>query len=450
MSPGQARGWPVDKRADVWAFGCVLYEMLAGRAAFHGDTLSDTLVSILQREPEWDALAETTPSGIRRLLRRCLEKDHVRRLRDMGDARLDVEEALAAPTAVQTVAPPASLNRWSMRSAWVVAAATIAIVALLGIVATSRPATEIPLTRLSVLTSPTADPVSFAISPDGRQLVFVAMTDSGPKLWLRPLAETPAQPLAGTDGAIYPFWAPDSRALGFFADGKLKRIDLGGGSPRILADAPYGRGGTWSREGVIVFAPSTTGPLMRVAASSDKSDNTGIPVTELEQTRHQSHRWPQFLPDGQGLLFFATNGPEASGMYLGSLRGGVPKRVLATDSAAEYAPPGYLLVSDGGGLLAHRVDLARAEVADSALVAQPVGQETTCFAEPSPCRRRVCWRIGQVLRGGANSCGWIGTACGRAPWGNPMTMRSSIRHSRPMASAWPSSALWTATRTSGR
>jgi Tol biopolymer transport system component len=203
----------------------------------------------------------------------------------------------------------------------------------------------------------------------------VATSDTGPRLWLRPLDQTSAQPLPGTDGASAPFWAPDSRSLGFFADGKLKRVDLGSDLAQVLADAPIGRGGAWSADGVIVFAPSTQSPLLRIPASGGPV----TAITTLTQTRHLSHRFPQVLPDGRLVLFYAMMGPEPSGVYLGSLDGATPRRLAAGDTAAAYAPPGYLLVVDQGVLTARRIDLRRGDVGEAIPVAQPVGADPNVF-----------------------------------------------------------------------
>ena len=375
MAPEQVEGREADARSDIFAFGATLYEMVTGTRAFDGDTPAAVIGAILKDDPPpMSTRQPLSPAALDHVVRLCLTKDPEMRWQSAHDLR---EELAWIASDLTNAAGPVTIGRarWRERVAWLAVGATLAALTILGIVAFGRDAPELPLTRLDVLTPPTADPASFAISPDGRQLVFDGITDSGSKLWLRPLDQPIPQPLTGTDGATYPFWAPDSRAIGFFANGKLKRIDLGGGSPRELADAPWGRGGTWNRDGVIVFAPSTTGPLLRIAASAGPIN----PVTQLDQTRHDSDRWPQFLPDGQGLLFLATNGSEASGMYLGSLRGGVAKRVLATNTAAAYAPPGYLLVSDAGALLARRLELSRAEVAEPVFVAQPVGQDTSVF-----------------------------------------------------------------------
>ena len=228
-----------------------------------------------------------------------------------------------------------------------------------------------PEMRTEIVTPATTDPASFALSPDGRQLVFVASGDGPSRLWLRPLAATAAQPLAGTEGGSYPFWSPDSRSVGFFADAKLKRLDIGGGSPQALANAPGSRGGTWNADGVILFARTFNGPLFRIPASGGEA----VAVTKLD--RQQSHRFPQFLPDGRQFLFYAQGTPETRGIYLGSLDSDETKRLTAADTAGVYAPSGWLLWVRAGTLVAQRLDLERRELAgDPVTVADPVGSNT--------------------------------------------------------------------------
>jgi serine/threonine protein kinase/Tol biopolymer transport system component len=374
MSPEQARGKQADTRADIWAFGAVLYEMLTGRRAFGGDDVSQTLAFVITKEPDWSLLPSTTPSAIRRLLVRTLAKDPRERLQAIADARLELRDALAEPATPP--ATPAVAVRPSSRVAatlpWVLGALVgggLATSLLVG----RPPVHDLPLTRLDLVTPPTTDPFSFALSPDGRQIVFVAAAEGGSKLWLRSLDQTDARPLAGTEGASAPFWRPDGQALGFFADAKLKRIDLSGGAPQVLADASVARGGTWNRDGVIVFASTTVAAsgasgLMQVAA-------TGGAATALTRlARGQlSHYWPQFLPDDRRFLFF-TVGPDTQGVYVGSLDGAEPTRVLAAESVAAYAPPGYLLLVSQGVLVARRFDAARGVVSgDPQPVAQAVG-----------------------------------------------------------------------------
>ena len=381
MSPEQARGQAVDKRTDIWAFGCVLYEMLTGRTAFAGETISDTIAAILGRGPDWQTLPETTPASVRRLLQRCLEKDPKRRLHDIADARIEIDDAPTSSVDQHAIvsATPAGRAHRRERLAWAmagVAGLAFAALAVATVVSIRRAVPEPVVTRLDVVTPPTSDAFSFALSPDGRQLAFVANGEKGSQLWLRSLDQVTAQPLVGTDGAIFPFWAPDGRAVGFFADGKLKRSDLTGGAVHVLADAPAPRGGTWNSDGIVVFAPTGVDPLMRVAAMG----GAVTPVTRLAAGQ-ASHRWPQFLPDGRRFLFLTALGqPQTRGVYVGSLDGGEPTRVMPAETAAAYAPPGYLLLVSQGVLAAYAFDATRATVTGEPLpVAQAVGTDDGTF-----------------------------------------------------------------------
>ena len=250
----------------------------------------------------------------------------------------------------------------NVRLAWSVAAIALLVALVAAAISASGDATPVEpgpiVTRLDVVTPPVSEESSFALSPDGRQLAFVAIGEKGSQLWLRPLDQVSAQPLVGTEGATYPFWAPDSRAIGFFADAKLKRINLTGGAPQVLADAPQGRGGTWNRDGLIVFSPGTPRALMRVMASG----GTPAPMTRIAAGQG-THRWPQFLPDDRRVLFLVSDGqPQDRGVYVASLDGGEPTRVLPGETAALYAPPGYLLRVSQGVLIAQPFDAARATV----------------------------------------------------------------------------------------
>jgi serine/threonine protein kinase/Tol biopolymer transport system component len=372
MSPEQARGRPVDRRADLWAFGCVLYEMLTGQRAFPGEGASDTLAHVLMKEPDWHALPADTPVPIRRLLRRCVEKDRKKRLDSATAARLEIDDARADPSA----RPPAR-ERVSTRMAWFVAAASIVAALAAGVAAMlpwRRVAPELAVLRLDVTTPQTSDPTSFALSPDGRQVVFVAAGDSGSQLWLRRLDQTMAQPLPDTEGATFPFWAPDSRAIGFFADAKLKRLDLPGGKAQELADAANGFGGAWSRDGVIVYAANAISGLLRVPATGGTPTSITRPVPgEL------GHRFPQFLPDGRRFIFWIGPGlPEVQGLYLSSLDAAEKHRLVAADGSGAYAHPGYLLWPRQGALVAAPFDAVLGTVSgDAEPIVAAVGSNVT-------------------------------------------------------------------------
>jgi Tol biopolymer transport system component len=387
MSPEQARGRPVDRRADLWAFGCVVYEMLTGQRAFPGEGVSDTLAHVLMKEPDWTALPADTPTPIRRLLRRCVEKDRRQRLDSATAARLEIEEARADP-AVETPAGepvPTRVAREAQalrlkrpeRVAWFVAVASI-VAALAAVVATTllwgRAAPELAVLRLDVTTPQTSDPTFFALSPDGRQVVFAVDGDGGSQLWLRRLDQATAQPLPSTEGATFPFWAPDSRAIGFFADAKLKRLDLPGGRAQELADAANGVGGAWSRDGVILFGANVISGLLRVPATGGTPTSVTRPAPgEL------GHRFPEFLPDGRRFIFWVgPSRPEVQGLYLGSLDAPATHRLVAADASGAYAHPGYLLWPRQGVLVAAAFDAARGALSGDAVPIIPaVGSDVT-------------------------------------------------------------------------
>ena len=377
MAPEQLRGQPADHRADLFAFGAVLYEMLSGRRAFAAGSAADTIGSILDRAPAELPIAERKiPPGLARIVERCLEKNPVARFQTASDLAFALEALSGAlsgsVTSSEAVSPGARGGVRVARPAWLVAGASFAAALLVAVPATLylQPAAPEPLvTRLDIVTPPTTDPFSFALSPDGRQLVFVATGETAPQLWLRPLDQATAQPLAGTEGANYPFWAPDNRAVGFFAEGRLKRLDLSGGAPQVLASAPGGRGGIWNADGVIVFAPNTNSGLMRVSATG----GTPAAVTTLGSGQ-ASHRWPQFMADGQRVLFFVALGQvQTRGVYVTSLDGGEPVRVLNAETSGLLAS-GHLLHVSQGVLVARPFGPDGASVpGEPQPVAQPVG-----------------------------------------------------------------------------
>jgi serine/threonine protein kinase len=368
MSPEQARGRTVDKRADVWAFGCVLFEMISGRRAFEGDDVTETLAAVVKSEPPWSALPATTPPSIRRLIERCLRKDPARRLRDIADAKLDIDDALSEPAAPASIDTPrrssGTRERWLWAAALCVAIGALAVMTMAYRRASSIEASEV---RLQIVTPP-GSIEDFAISPEGKTVVFAA-SGSGPgELWIRPLGASAAQRLPGTAGAEHPFWSPDSRAIGFFADQKLKRIEIASGTVQTLADAPAARGGAWGHD-TIVFAPANISPLMRIAARG----GTPVEATRLA-TEHASHRLPSFLPDGRRFLFMVTGPPAVQGVYLGSLDSTESRRLFDGDSAAVFAGPDLVFFRREYALIAQRVNPETLQPAgDPVTVAESVG-----------------------------------------------------------------------------
>ena len=368
MSPEQATAKEAERASDVWAFGCVLYEMLTGRRAFEGDSVTAVLASVLKTEPDWHRLP-AGPEGIRRLLRRCVQKDQKRRLRDIREARIEMDEALIEP--LNAIAGTQASSRRHERLAWLSVLALVAIVAaaiVLGRWGAAPPLTPLPEMRVEINTPPTTDPTSMAISPDGQTLAFVATSDGQSRLWLRPFNAVSARPLPDTDGASFPFWSPDSRSLAFFADGQLRQIGIEGGSPRRLANAPGGVGGTWNHDGVILF--STLGnPIRRI------SDRGGDPTPATRLGAQQgAHYLPQFLPDGGHFLYWAQSGREPNGVYVGQLDGSEMSRLLDADFPAVYAPPDHLLFVRQGTLFAQRFDRTRLALAGTPF---PVAEQVT-------------------------------------------------------------------------
>jgi serine/threonine protein kinase len=338
MSPEQAKGRAADRRSDVWSFGCVVFEMLTGRRAFEGEDVSDTLATVLKDEPAWQRLPPSTPDSVETLLRRCLQKDRKNRLRDIGDARLDIDAAISNPAGHRA----SGRGRPIERIALVATLAIVAVVAGWLIVRGPQAMPPVPELRVDIATPPTRDPVSLAISPDGRRIVFAATTDGRSRLWLRSLDATAARPLTGTEDARFPFWSPDSRSIGFFAlDDKLKRIDADGGAIDELAAAPVGAGGAWNQEGTVLYAPVPDAPILRVPASSVSSTPVVNmrAVTGLDRPRQTGHRFPTFLPDGRHFLYYVAGSPDVRGVYVGQLDGSQSQRLLDADAPAVYAPP---------------------------------------------------------------------------------------------------------------
>ena len=367
MSPEQARGKPVDRRTDIWSFGCVLYECLAGDQLFEGETVSDLIARILEREPDWSRLPEGTPARLRTLLQRCLDKDAKRRLRDIGDARIEIEGILAEytssfrPQAEAKLRAPQAVVAWL---GWALAAVFAVAAGLLFLRGGGAPAPERAV-RFAIQSPPgitlPGQSQDLAVSPDGSRLAFVAFDTAGTAaIWLRPFDTMEPAVLAGTENAALPFWSPDGRSIGFFADGKLKRIPADGGRAEVLADANNGRGGTWNASGTIVFGPAGGGPLYKVSERGGEA----TPVTVLDTTRKESgHRFPCFLPDGKRFLYAALPPKQAKhAIFVGSVDGGPGRLLLEAESAPVYAAPGYLLFRRGEMVAAQRFDAGTLEL----------------------------------------------------------------------------------------
>ncbi|HEY6548476.1 MAG TPA: protein kinase, partial [Vicinamibacteria bacterium] len=363
MSPEQVRGLPVDTRSDVWSFGCVLYEMLTGRRAFGGKTSSDVLAAVLRDEPDLDALPRETPRGVRRLLRRCLRKDARDRQQDAGDARLELTEAA-------TDDPPASVAEARSWPAWGLGVLMIAALVVAGLALRSAllPPAAGRVLRLSLdlpsdLTLADAFASPFELSRDGSSLVLAAREGELQHLFVRPVGQiTPAR-LPGTEGAWQPTFAPDGRAVAFFADRKLRVARLGTGEVLTLAEIGGNpRGAAWADDGTIVLSPTQTSPLLRLPA-------TGGPLTSLtrldEAAGEVSHRWPQAIPGSPFVLFTAAlqdRSYDEARLEVVSLETGERRRILEGGAHGRVLESGHLVFARSGRLLAVPFDLGRLAV----------------------------------------------------------------------------------------
>jgi serine/threonine-protein kinase len=362
MSPEQARGKPVDKRADIWAFGVVLFEMLTGEQLFHGETISDTLAAVLTKEPDLTRV----PATVRLLLQSCLQKDSKQRLQAIGDWRLLLEDALSAQAG--------DLRR--LRWPWAIAAGGL-ILAVAGWWRAPRPAELRPAIRMNVemstdlpLANVTATGV-LALSPDGEKLaVTLRGADGKVRIYNRPLDQMQITPLAGTEGADTPFFSPDSQWIGFQADRKLRKIPVQGGAPITLCDAPGMRGASWGDDGYIVFSPGTNSPLFRVSGAG----GAPAPLTKLEPGE-ATHRWPQVLPRSQTVLFMTQssggNVGEGSNIEAFSIQTGQRKTVQRGAYSGRYVVTprgsGRLLYLQQGKLFAAPFDLDRLAISGTAV-----------------------------------------------------------------------------------
>jgi len=368
MSPEQARSKPVDKRADIWAFGVILYELLTGATLYAGETVGDSIAAVITREPDWSALPSDTPPHLRRLMERCLRKDPKLRLRDIGDARLALDEPDTQNSQVPT--PSATHRSWLP---W-------ALVAICGVLAAgwwraSRTPEPQPLLRASILPPENAafDAGTIpALSPDGRRLVFTATTAGRKQLWVRDLDSMASRTIPGSEDADYPFWSPDGRFVAFFTANKLKKADLSGGPAVTICDVMIGGGGTWNRNDVIVFAPGPATPLFHVPASG----GTPVPLTTLAANESEgSNRYPWFLPDGRHFLFTARyKDAQRNAIYVGDLASKERVRLFAGSSNAVYTPPDLVLFIRGETLMAQQFEPGRMRISGEPV---PIAEHVT-------------------------------------------------------------------------
>ena len=364
MAPEQVEGKPADPRSDIFALGAVLYEMATGKRAFEGKTAASAMAAVLERDPaSITSLQPAIPRAFEQLVKACLAKDPDDRWQTAHDVKLQlrqITEAGSQVTAAAIALPPA--RKRTSRLPWLIAAVLAACAGLMLFLLYQANQKQLPLLRVEInppdkmqfnLSGDRGGPAE--ISPDGRYIVFSAYSSGGTQLYVRALDSTTPQPLAGTEGAMFPFWSPDSRSIAFFTDDKLKRIEVSGGTPVTICGATLGRGGSWSQNGTIVAALSYSAGLSQVPASG----GTPVPVTTTDGVHYSSHRWPWFLPDGKHFLYLAVKhdsptSPDTA-VFLASLDGKENRLLFHSLSNAIYAS-GRLLFERENSLVAQDFD----------------------------------------------------------------------------------------------
>lgn len=364
MAPEQLEGREVDSRSDIFSFGTVLYEMATGRKAFDGNSAASVIAAVLQRDPEpITSLQPMTPPALDRLVKTCLAKDADERFQNAHDLKLQLEWTRDAGSQAGLAAPVADRRKARQWLAWSLSAVSLALAVAFAYAWFRASSARVQPIR-SLISPP--EKVSFAfngtfggpvLSPDGTLLAFPATDATGKEsLWLRPLNSLAAQRLQGTEDAAFPFWSPDNRQLGFFQNEKLRKIDVTGGPPVTICDAPNGRGGSWSENNVIVFSPESSGGLSSVPAAG----GTPVPIVEGGPGGAYHNRWPVILPDGRHILFLRGDltapGTSKLGIYVSEIGSRDLRFLLQADSGALYSPPGYLLFLRGDTLMAQRFD----------------------------------------------------------------------------------------------
>jgi Tol biopolymer transport system component len=362
MSPEQLEGKETDARSDLFSFGVVLYEMLTGKHAFDGKSQASVIAAILEHEPQpVSTFQPMTPPALDRLIRTCLAKDPEERIQTAHDVKLQLQwiaEGDSRPGAAERI--PAGRGRWHY-AGWLVAGALFLLITAAGVAWWK--ASNKRLTPMYFLASVPFAANDLALSPDGRTLAMVAYSRQASNyvLWTYEVGGRRTNSLDGTQGATYPFWSPDGKSIGFFADGKLKKVEVSGGQPQVLCDAPNGRGGTWNSDGMIVFTPDSVGVgLFRVSSWG----GSPVEITNLDTTRFETtHRWPMFLPDGKHFLYLGANFSgllENNAIFLGSLDSREKRLLVSASANAAYAEPGFLLyLRDNKTLVAQPFDLRR-------------------------------------------------------------------------------------------
>ncbi len=380
MSPEQARCKPSDTRSDIWSFGCVLYEMLTGRVPFEGETATDTLAHVIERQPDWELLPQETPANIRTLLRRCLEKEPRQRLQHIGDTVIEIRETLSPPS---TAPPTTTLTKLEAaprpKSQTVVMVIAAALVCILGAVVVlwgpwrTSPLPKSQLSRFVINLSqgesiagtayePTAAVGSaVALSPDGARLAYVVQQGNSNHLCHRSLDDFDAKTIQGTEDAQAPFFSPDGNWIGFFAKGKLKKFSLLGGAPQTICEVQRAREGCWLEDNTIVFADEQKYGLWRVTANGGEPERLTSPLRFLRGEREHSHMFPHILPEGKGVLF-TIFAPGQNLIAMFSFETGQYRTLIERGSCAHYVETGHLIYFLAGDIIAVPFDLKAMKV----------------------------------------------------------------------------------------
>ena len=428
MSPEQARGQSVDTRTDIWAFGCVLYDMFTGRPAFDGATLSDTIAAILTRNPDWSRMPADVPAAVAHLVRRCLVKDARRRLRDIGDARLELEEALGpadkhgvavdqASSWAEATRGPSAPARPARRVAWPPLVAVFLAGLVTGAAAfrmwTSGPGTLAPTTAQFSVPLPAGERLegldfpSVVLSPTDSHLAYVATKGGSQQLFVRDLSGDTAVALASTDGALSPFFSPDGAWIAFFAGGKLKKVPVSGGPGMELADASIGFGGSWGPDNTIVFAPNNGSALWQVPSDG----GTARVLTTLDAARGEfSHRWPEILPDGRSVLFsVGTKGSwDDAEIVVQTIKSGERHTLIQGGTDPHVLPDGRLLYARGGSLMAVPFDADRRRLTGQpSMVLEGVAESLDGAAQVSVSRAGSLVYVPRGTDAGTRTLVWV-------------------------------------------
>jgi eukaryotic-like serine/threonine-protein kinase len=399
MAPEQLEGREADSRSDIFAFGCVLYEMLTGKKAFSGHSQASLITSIMGSEPPpISSIQPMVPASLDRIVKGCLAKEPEHRWSTAHDVMLQLQWIAEGGSLAGVPAPVVARRKNREKVSWAVAAAAILAAAVFAYGYVRRAPKPAAVVRFDVVPPPEIATMDVPrISPDGRFIAFDATDMEGKaRIWIRPLNSLTAQPLVGTDGGVRPFWSPDSRFVGFMADGVLKKVDVSGGPPTKVCDAPGGSDGTWSREGVILFDGTGSDPIYRVSAAG----GTRAVAVDLDTAKKEtSVGWPQFLPDGKHFIYLVTGEKqEDSAYWIGSIGSAEKKMLSPAQTLVEYAPPGYLLFVRDRTLVAQPFDAGALKITGEPVpLAEKIGTDNVGLARFSVSSNGVlAYRTGET------------------------------------------------------